>query len=52
MAFIICVVIIIVCVIWIIKNVVKDEPQDEWYSATKQKETVSVKKEQKSFGRI
>ena len=41
--------VIIVCVIWIIKNVIKDEPQDERYSVTKQKETVSVKKEQEKF---
>ena len=44
-----CFLVIIVCVIWIIKNVVKDEPQDERYSATKQKETVSVKKEREKF---
>lgn len=40
--------VIIVCVIWLIKNVIKDEPQDEWYSVTqkepiKQKEIVSIK---------
>lgn len=44
-----CFLVIIVCVIWIIKNAVKDEPQDERYSVTKQKETVSVKKEQEKF---
>ena len=44
-----CFLVIIVCVIWIIKNVVKDEPQDERYSVTKQKEIVSVKKEQEKF---
>ena len=44
-----CFLVIIVCVIWIIKNVVKDEPQDERYSVTKQKEIVSVKNEQKKF---
>lgn len=26
----ICFLVIIVCVIWIIKNIIKDEPQDEW----------------------
>ena len=44
-----CFLVIIVCVIWIIKNVVKDEPQDERYSVTKQKEIVSVKKEHEKF---
>lgn len=48
-------VIIIVGVIWLIKNIVKDEPQDELYSATqkepiKLKETVRViKKEPEQF---
>ena len=44
-----CFLVIIVCVIWIIKNVVKDEPQDERYLVTKQKKIVSVKKEQEKF---
>ena len=44
-----CFLVIIVCVIWIIKNVVKDETQDERYSVTKQKEIVSVKKEHEKF---
>lgn len=47
--FYLCLLVIIVCVIWLIKNVVKDEPQNEWYSATKPKETVSVKKEEEKF---
>lgn len=41
---------VIVGVIWLIKNVIKNEPQDEWYTVAqkatiKQKETYSVKKE-------
>lgn len=47
----ICLLVIIVAVIWLIKNVIKDEPQNEWYSATKikPKETASVKKEPDKF---
>ena len=49
-----CLLVIIIAVIWLIKNVIKDEPKDEWYSAS-QKEpikptnTVSVKKEPSKF---
>ena len=48
--FYLCLLVIIVGVIWLLKNVIKDEPQDEWYSVTqkeqiKPKETVNVKKE-------
>lgn len=48
------VIIIVVGVIWLIKNIVKDEPQDELYSATqkeliKPKETASVKQEPEKF---
>ena len=49
-----CLLVIIIAVIWLIKNVIKDEPKDEWYSASqkepiKPKETVSVKKEPSKF---
>lgn len=47
--FYLCLLVILVGVIWLIKIAVKDEPQNEWYSATKQKETVSVKKEKEKF---
>lgn len=45
---------VIVGVIWLIKNVIKNEPQDEWYTVAqkatiKQKETYSVKKEPDKF---
>lgn len=38
----ICLLVIIVCLIWLIKNVIKAEPQDEWYSVT-QKEPIKQK---------
>lgn len=49
-----CLLVIIIAVIWLIKNVIKDEPKDEWYSVVqkepiKPKETVSVKKEPSKF---
>lgn len=54
--FYLCLIVVIVGVIWLIKNVIKDEPQDEWYSVT-QKESIkptntvrSVKKELNSKG--
>ena len=52
--FYLCLLVILVGVIWLIKNVIKDEPKDEWYSASqkepiKPKETVSVKKEPSKF---
>lgn len=37
--FYLCLIFVIVGVIWLIKNVIKDEPQDEWYSVT-QKESI------------
>lgn len=45
----ICLLVIIVGVIWLIKNVIKDEPQDEWYSASQKEQvkptgTVSIQK--------
>ena len=51
-----CLLVIIIAVIWLIKNVIKDEQKDEWYSAS-QKEpikptnTVSVKKEPEEYYR-
>ena len=51
-----CLLVIIIAVIWLIKNVIKDEPKDYWYSAS-QKEpikptnTVSVKKEPEEYYR-
>ena len=47
--FYLCLLVILAGVIWLIKIAVKDEPQNEWYSVTKQKEIVSVKKEQEKF---
>lgn len=49
--FYLCLLVIIVGVIWLIKNVVKDELQDEWYSVAqkepiKPKETVMVVKKE------
>jgi len=41
-SFYLCLIVVIVGVIWLIKNVIKDEPQDEWYSVT-QKEQVKPK---------
>ena len=50
--FYLCLIVVIVGVIWLLKNVIKDEPQDEWYSVT-QKEQIkpkeSVKSEDDSF---
>jgi len=40
--FYLCLLVIIVGVIWLLKNVIKDEPQDEWYSVT-QKEQIKPK---------
>lgn len=37
-----CLLVIIIAVIWLIKNVIKDEPKDEWYSAS-QKEPIKPK---------
>lgn len=37
--FYLCLIVVIVGVIWLIKNVIKDETQDEWYSVT-QKEPI------------
>lgn len=52
--FYLCLLVVIVGVIWLIINVVKDEPQDEWYSVAKKepikpKETVIVKQEPEQF---